>query len=63
MKFIVSIFKSMAVQVKGVNEKYKKPEIEMTPFVRTCLIGLRVYLFILGGMMLYKFIILASHGG
>lgn len=63
MKFILNIFRSMAVQVKTVNEKYRKPEIEMTPFVRVCLIGLRVYLFTLIGLMLYKFIVIAKQGG
>lgn len=63
MKFVAHIFSSMAVQVKAVTEKYRKPEIEMTPFVRVCLIGLRVYLFTLIGLMLYKFIVAAKQGG
>ena len=48
-------------QIREINRKYAKPEIEMTPFVKFCLIGLRIYLLLLVGLMIFKFII-AAHG-
>ena len=62
MNFFMNVFRSMTTQVRAVNEKYKEPEIEMTLFVKVCLIGLKVYLFALIGLMLYKFISMAIHG-
>ena len=53
------MFKSLTAQIREINRKYATPEIEMTPFVRFCLIGLRVYLLILVLLMLFKFVIAA----
>jgi hypothetical protein len=46
-------------QIREVNRKFAKPEIEMTPFVKFCLVGLRVYLLLLVGLMVFKFIVAA----
>jgi hypothetical protein len=54
-----SIFKSLGEQIREINRKYAKPEIEMTPLVRFCLIGLRVYLLLLVGLMIFKFVVAA----
>jgi hypothetical protein len=61
MRIAGKIFRDFIRQIRAVNEKYKHPDIEMTPLARTSLIGLRVYLFVLVGLMLFKFIYLASH--
>jgi hypothetical protein len=49
-------------QVRGVNRKYAKPEIETTRFAKFCLLSLRVYLFVLIGLMVGKFIVAAIQG-
>jgi hypothetical protein len=46
-------------QFRAVNRKYAKPEIETTRFARFCLLSLRVYLFALIGLMVFKFIVAA----
>jgi hypothetical protein len=38
-----------------INRKYAKPQIIMTPMVRTALLGLRIYLIILVLVLVYKF--------
>jgi NRAMP (natural resistance-associated macrophage protein)-like metal ion transporter len=49
-------------QVREVNRTYARPEIETTLFAKTCLVGLRVYLVALVGLMVFKFITAAWHG-
>jgi len=51
-----AMFKSLIEQIREINRKYATPEIEMTPFVKFCLVGLRIYLLLLVGLMLFKFI-------
>lgn len=60
MKLFAAIYNDMLLQVRRVNEKYHTPRIQMTPLVRFCLIGLRVYLFTLVGLMLIKFVTLVK---
>lgn len=55
-----AIIESLVSQVRAINRKYAKPEIEMTFFVRFCLIGLRLYLLLLVGLMILKFILAAK---
>ena len=43
--------------IKFIHKKYRKPKIEMTPFVKICLLALRVYVFVLIGLMVLKFIV------
>ena len=45
--------------VRAVNAKYRHPKIEMTPLVRTALIVLRLYLVVLIGLMVFKFVVAA----
>ncbi len=42
-----------------INEKYKHPRIKMTPMVKISLFALRVYLFFMVAILLYKFIQIA----
>jgi len=56
MKPFRAVFSSLANQVRTINRKYAKPQIEMTWFVRACLLVLRLYLFVLVGLMIYKFV-------
>lgn len=61
LRIIGRIVRDFVRQIRAVNEKYREPDIEMTPLVRSSLIGLRLYLLFLVGLMLFKFIYLASH--
>ena len=63
MKALIRPFHSLKTQIRQINRKYAKPEIEITLFVRISLIGLRIYLFTLIGMMLYKFVVVVKAGG
>ena len=53
---IIEFFKNTVVQVREINHKYAKPRIKITPMVKIALVSLRVYLIILIGVMLFKFI-------
>ncbi len=43
--------------IKFIHRKYKKPKIEMTPFVKASLLALRLYVLVLIGLMVLKFIL------
>ena len=55
MNVIAVVFKSLVTGVRTINRKYATPQIEMTLFVKACLLMLRLYLFLLVGLMAYKF--------
>jgi hypothetical protein len=57
MNVLKVVFTSLVTGVKTINRKYAEPQIEMTSFVKVCLVTLRLYLFLLIGLMIYKFII------
>lgn len=40
----VAVVRSLMSQVRQVNRRYVKPEIELTPFAKACLLVLRIYL-------------------
>jgi len=44
IKIITAIYASMVDQVRQVNRKYAKPELELTRFTKFCLLALRLYL-------------------
>jgi|HubBroStandDraft_6_1064221.scaffolds.fasta_scaffold5202960_2 hypothetical protein len=44
LKIVSDIAGSMMRQVREVNRKYAKPELQMTMFTKICLLALRVYL-------------------
>jgi len=55
MNVLAVVFKSLVTGVRTINRKYATPQIEMTLFVKACLLMLRLYLFLLVGLMAYKF--------
>ncbi|MGD0462575.1 MAG: hypothetical protein ABSB74_08805 [Tepidisphaeraceae bacterium] len=55
-----AIIQSLITQVREVNRKYAKPEIEMTRVVKFCLLSLRIYLLLLVALMVVKFIMVAK---
>jgi hypothetical protein len=52
----MKMFSSLITAVRAINQKYSKPQIEMTWLTKICLFGLRVYLITLIGLMVYKFV-------
>ncbi len=57
MNRFTSPFKEFVIMLKFIHRKYRKPKIEMTPFVKASLFALRLYVFILIGLMVLKFIV------
>jgi hypothetical protein len=51
LKMISAIFASLAEQVRQVNRKYAKPELEMTFVMKAGLLVLRIYLLAMIGLM------------
>ena len=45
-------------KVREINKKYAKPNVEMSAWVKGALLFLRLYLILLVGLLLYKFITL-----
>jgi hypothetical protein len=55
-------FRSLIAKIGEINSRYRKPRIEMSAAVRLSLMALRLYLFALVGLMVYKFVLLVSGG-
>jgi hypothetical protein len=53
---ILEFFKNTLSTVKSINQKYAKPQIQMTPMVKVSLLSLRLYLIFLVGILVYRFI-------
>ena len=47
---------------REINHRYSKPHIEMTPMVKVSLMALRIYLLLIVGLIVYKFVITLSTG-
>jgi hypothetical protein len=54
------MFKGLTDTVNEINTRYKTPRIKMTKGVTFALLILRVYLFILLALLLYKFIMIVG---
>ncbi len=48
--------KRLLRKIREINKRYAEPRIEMSGAVRFSLLTLRVYLLLLVGLLLYKFI-------
>ena len=55
---IIEFFLDGIRRVQEINKKYSKPRITMTPTVKVALLVLRIYLIVIMGLLLYKFITL-----
>jgi len=60
MNIFASICQSFASEIREINARYSKPSIRMTPLVKVCLMSLRLYLFLLIGLLVYKFVTVVS---
>jgi hypothetical protein len=61
MSKINNFFGQTLAQVREINRKYRVPQLETTLFARICLVSLRVYLFCLIGIMIFKFLTALKH--
>jgi hypothetical protein len=53
-------FRSRFTKIAEINSRYRQPRIEMSGAVRVSLMALRLYLFTLVGLMVYKFVLLVT---
>jgi hypothetical protein len=58
---IRNFFANQMERIRYINNKYAKPRIKMTPLVSVSLLFLRLYLFALVGILVYKFFTLLKH--
>ncbi len=56
------IIKQFSEKIREINTRYAKPKVEMSPVIKFSLTGLRLYLFVLVMLLLYKFITLMPVG-
>jgi hypothetical protein len=49
-----------AAKIREINHRYSKPHIEMSFWVKFSLMTLRIYLFVLVGLILYKFVVIVN---
>jgi hypothetical protein len=59
---MTSSFQRLLGKIREINHRYSKPHIEMTPLVKLSLMALRVYLLLLVGLIVYKFVITLTTG-
>lgn len=45
---------------REINQRYSKPHIEMSRGVKISLMALRIYLFLLVGLIIYKFVLILN---
>ena len=53
-------FRDLFAKIREINARYREPRIAMSGTVRLSLLALRLYLFALVGLMVYKFLQLLS---
>ena len=49
-----------ATKIREINHRYSKPHIEMSRGIKISLMALRIYLFVLVGLILYKFVLMLN---
>jgi len=59
----LSIGKRAVGKINGINERYSRPRIKMTPLVKFALLFLRLYLIFLVLLLVYKFVTMVWGGG
>jgi hypothetical protein len=47
-------------KIREINQRYSKPHIEMSRGVKISLMALRIYLLLLVGLIVYKFVLILS---
>jgi len=57
---MLSSLRRFAAKIREINHRYSKPHIEMSRAVKISLMALRVYLFVLVSLILYKFVLMLN---
>jgi hypothetical protein len=57
---VLKLFKNRFSKIREINQKYATPRVKMTKGVRVALLLLRVYLILLVGILVVKFITLVK---
>ncbi len=57
---MLSSFYRLVRKVREINHRYSEPHIEMSRGVRISLMALRIYLLVLVGLIVYKFILILN---
>jgi hypothetical protein len=55
-------FRNLFTKFSAINSRYREPRIAMSGAVRLSLLVLRVYLLALVALMIYKFVLIVTHG-
>jgi hypothetical protein len=61
MEEILDSVKDFIQTLRDIDEKYKTPHIHITPMVSLSLLLLRIYLFGMVAILLYKFVTVVVH--
>jgi hypothetical protein len=61
MEQLLVSFRDIVQTFRDINEKYKTPHIKMTPMVNWSLLLLRIYLFGMIAILVYKFVTVLVH--
>jgi hypothetical protein len=56
----MNTFRRLRATIADINRRYQTPRIAMSPAVRLSLAALRLYLLLLVGLMVYRFVVLVS---
>ena len=59
---MISSINRLVRKFRKINHRYSKPHIEMTPLVKLSLMALRIYLLLIVGLIIYKFVATLSAG-
>lgn len=57
---MLSSLRRFTAKIREINYRYSKPHIEMSRAVKISLMALRIYLFVLVGLILYKFVLMLN---
>ncbi len=57
---MVSSFYRLVRKIREINHRYSEPHIEMSRGVRISLLALRIYLVVLVGLIVYKFVMIVN---
>jgi hypothetical protein len=58
----MNALRNLFAKITEINTRYRESRIEMSGAVRVSLMALRVYLIVLVGLMVYKFVLLVTQG-
>ena len=55
-------YRKVLTKIQAINSRYDHPRIPMSKAVRVSLMALRLYLLLLVGLMIYKFVLIVMQG-